>query len=245
MVRPALLALLAACNFRTHEGPDAELSNGSDAAIRDAADAAVDSAGACGGKLWIADFSTDPSQLDVNGDGVKDWALRDGSTFPTSQLSGGVWHVPSAGLPPLDTQPKQPFTTRTLVQARMRGTASNGARGAVFWINVGYQADNSFAPLFVDAKLEVDNTLTLHVLTKTAAGLEQELAQHSGLPNDFVDFSIDIDPSTLRATFAGGGIAGTYQLVQQAAGTATDQWATLTAYSTAAEFDAIRVEVCP
>jgi hypothetical protein len=244
-MRASWCALVAtACSFR--HGAMTSDSTSIDAAVdTSVVDTRIaDAPGVCNGKLWLADFSTDPTALDVNGDGVADWALRDGSSFPTAQLVGGVWSTPSASVA-LDTQPKQDFTTRVLIHVRMRNTTVGGARGAVFWINVGYDAGNSFAPLYVDAKLQGAGTQTLSFWTKNAVGVEQLLDQATSLPPDFLDVDLDVDPTTLRVKYAGGGITGTSMLVRQPQGSATDKWATVVAYSGASEFDMVRVEVCP
>lgn len=199
--------------------------------------------GRCGGKQWHADFSSDPTMLDQNGDGVPDWALRDGTPFPVDELGGGVWSEPAPGRP-LDTQPKQPFVTRTLVHGRMRGTAVDGARGAVFWINVGYDVAGTFAPVYVDAKLQADTSQTLSLWTKTSAGVEVALATLDGFSNEFIDFDLDIDPGTLAVRFATARGTSTFTAIRQSS-SALDQWATVVAYSTAAEFDDVRIEVCP
>ena len=216
----------------------------SDGAIDGISDAAVDaSMGSCNGKVWFTDFSTDPTALDLNGDAVPDWALRTAAAFPTAQLIGGVWSTPSSSTP-LDTQPKQPFITRVLVHVRMRSITTSGARGAVFWINVGYDGSGTFAPLYVDAKLQSNGTQTLHFMRKTVASVEDEFATITGLGAGFLDVELDIDPATLGVSYLGAGTSGTTTLNRLTSG-ATDQWATVVAYSGAAEFDEVRVEVCP
>lgn len=244
-VRPPWLVLLAGCAFHRGAGAAPDGAVGGDAARDAAADGSIDAvASACGGKVWFADFSTDPTTQDLNGDGVDDWALRDGTAFPTSQLANGVWSNPAVGKP-LDTQPKQDFTTRVVVHVRLRDTGVGGAYGAVFWINVGYQSNNSFAPLFVGATLQANNTQTLEVHTKTVTGVETTLAQKGGYPPDFIDVDLDIDPQTLEASYAAPGLQGSSMLMRQPPGTATDKWATVIAYDGSADFDSVRVEVCP
>jgi len=188
-------------------------------------------------------FSIDPTSLNLNGDAVPDWALRTLAAFPTSELTAGVWSTPSAGVA-LHTQPKQPFTTRVRVHVRMRGLTTSGGRGAVFWINVGYDGTGTFAPLYVDAKLQGDGTQTLHLLRKTAAGVEDEFRTITGLGAGFVEIELDIDPITLGVSYVAAGTSGTTTLNRQTSG-ATDQWASVVAYSGAAAFDEVRVEVCP
>lgn len=225
-----LLALLG-CGFR---GPALEQPR-DDAAP--AADAATDSAGdaaGCNGRVWLADFDTDPTA-------TGDWAIRDGTPFPTAQLANGVWHIPAPGKP-LDTQPLQAFTTRTLVHVRMRATAATAGHGAVFWINVGYRTtDDTFAPLFVAANLSA-SMQDVTVWTKVNS-VETLLPFSESVPaTDFADITLDIDPASLTAVVNG---TTTVQLVRQPTGpVAHDGWATGVAFAAASELDLIRVEVC-
>lgn len=246
MRRLAWLAVLApACGFRgpaLEQAPDdaAHDDGGAEDAVGDAG--ASPDAATCNGKVWLADFATDPTTTDANGDGVDDWALRDGTPFPTTQLAGGVWHVPAAGKP-LDTQPKQPFTTRTLVHVRMRATAATAGHGAVFWVNVGYRgSDDTFAPLFVAANL-VGATQDVSLWTKVA-GVETLLPGGQVVAaTDFADVTLDIDPTNLTASVDGGAAV---QLVRQPTGPSShDAWATVIAFGAASDFDLVRVEVCP
>ena len=254
--RVVLVCALAGCGFEhgalgSHAGDDASV--GDDAATMD--DAAVTdgqldgpaiSTGVCSGKVWLADFTNDPTAEDLNGDGTNDWAIRNGGTLDPAQLFGGIWHIPQAG-DPLDTQPKQNFTTRTIVDVRMRNTTTSGAKGAVFWINVGFNA-GSFAPLFVDVKLQTDGTQTAYVMTKNASSQEVKSATITGLASGFVDVHLDIHPDTLKATYSindgSGASSATINLVRPTQ-TADDRWATVVAFSGASEFDRVKVEVCP
>src|SRR4051812_44567873 len=82
-------------------------------------DAPTDAPGECGGKRWVADFSSDPTVLDVDGDQIPDWIYRGGGAFPTNQLANGAWHIPMATLPPLDTRPVYDFATKTIIHVRL------------------------------------------------------------------------------------------------------------------------------
>lgn len=250
-----LAFVVAGCGFEhgalgTHADDDASVGD-DDAPLDDAMiDARLDGSpslsGVCNGKVWLADFTADPTAQDLNGDGTNDWAIRNSGTLDTAQLFGGVWHLPQAG-EPLDTQPKQDFTTRTIVDVRMRNTTTSGAKGAVFWINVGFSA-GSFAPLFVDVKLQTDSTQTAKVMTKNATSQEITSATITNLATGFVDVHLDIHPDTLKATYSindgSGASSATINLVRPTT-TADDRWATVIAFSGASEFDRVKVEVCP
>ena len=111
----------------------------------------IDAPGPCTTKVWATDFSTDPTQLDGNGDGLNDWRMRDGGTLPGT-LANGLWQAPGSPVRSLDTEPKQDFSTRTKVSVRMRATAYDATAGAVFWINVDY-TPTTFMPLDTPTKM--------------------------------------------------------------------------------------------
>lgn len=194
-------------------------------------------------KIWEADFSSDPELLDVNGDSIPDWAFRNGELRPGS-FSNGVWSAPTP--PPLDTQPKQDFRTRTRVQVKMRSVADTpqtlGNHGAVFWINVGH-GDADFAPLWLDAN-RANGTQSMHLYTKDLLQQRIELAAFSNLGLEMLDAQLDIDPvlRTVAIEVASTRQTATYVEIPK---TGDDRWATVTAYSSASEFDHIKVEVCP
>ncbi len=211
----------------------------SDAVIGDA------SAASCGGTVWRADFSTDPTLLDDNGDGKPDWTSRGGGAFPTMQLVGGVWRSPSTAVP-LDTNPVQDFTTRTLVHARMRGTDSDGGLlGAVAWVNVGYDAMGSYAPVFVDIRLGTDGAQTVSLHTKNAGGAVVTLAAQHVPTQELLDVTLDIDPANLRVTFASSAFEGVYDLARLPPNSTREGFASVLGYDTSAEIDDIAIEVCP
>jgi hypothetical protein len=257
----AVLLIAAGCGFQTAAGT--AIDDARDDAPRDGTvidgdgsplpmiDAPIDSmSGECGGKRWVADFSSDPTVLDVNGDQIPDWIYRGGGTFPTSQLSGGIWHIPSATLPPLDMRPAQDFTTRTIVRLRLKGALPNsGSKGAVFYMNVGFTAPvagmTTYATLLVDAKRENNATQTLSLWVMDTTGAETRPAMTSGLPDQFQDVKLDIDPVLLNVTVTTPGQIGTYSLFRQPPTSISPRFFSALGYSTAGDFDFVSVEVCP
>jgi hypothetical protein len=241
-----LIALVAGCSFdggtATRDGADD--GGGSDAdATTDATMAAADASGLCGGRVWFTDFSADPTQQDLNGDAVKDWGIRGDAAFPANELTGtGTWQTLDAG-PPLDTLPRQPFATRTIVDVRMRNTTTCCARGAVFWINFGFDG-TGFAAMFVDVKKTSSTAQAVKLVRRTAMGMDDQFALISGLPTDFVDVHLEIDPAASMVQYAVAGSSGGTSVERQVTAD-TDGWATVVAFSGAAEFDEVRVEVCP
>jgi len=86
-------------------------------------------------KLWATGFAEDPTQVDADTDNIKDWRLRDGSTFQESELDQGVWHATPHRL--LSTNPPNAFSQRVLVDIRLRHPGSeNDSVPTLFWINV-------------------------------------------------------------------------------------------------------------
>lgn len=209
-------------------------------------DAAPDGSDAgCSSKIWLADFSTDPTTIDSNGDGVLDFAMRDGLPLG-GVLAGGIWTESAGAGRALDSQPKQDFQTRTQVHVRMRSTTvPPSARGALFWINVGYDG-TSFSPLFVEAALDVSSSQTATLYGKTDGATATKLAQVTGLDNGMHDYWLDIYPTTHTVMFHVDAMPDVSRAFPYfAAAGNDDRWATLDSGG-GAEFDLVRVEVdCP
>ncbi|MGE5182470.1 MAG: hypothetical protein ACM31C_10430 [Acidobacteriota bacterium] len=233
-MRRLALVLVGACSF----------DHGSRSATPPPADAPPDTPDAtpagtlCGGKVWLADFSTDPTT-------TPDFAMRDGQPLGGT-LAGGVW---TETMPrPLDTQPRQPFLTRTLVHVRMRNTTmpQPGLAGAVFWINVDYDG-TSFAPLYVDAALQAGGTQTATLFGKSGPSSPYAIAQVAFLDTGMHDYYLDIAPVQHVVTFTVDTLPQPPKAFTAfAAAGNTDEWATVVSESdTTSEFDYLRVEVCP
>jgi hypothetical protein len=250
------LAALAACSFHPEAPPPAGAIDAArtppvhDTALADDAAAGDASPDACAGTVWLTDFSVDPTTLDD--DGVPEFAMRDGSALGGT-LADDVWTqaVTGGDIRPLDTEPKQTFTTRTLVHVRMANTmvppAGSGNFGAVFWINVGYAGSN-MSVLFVDAELQPGGeTQTAFLYTKTDAGTVVPLFTESGLDAGMHDYYLDIDPVADVVQLAIDTMSAvSLDFPAFPAGTNTDQWASIDAWAnTTAEYGYERVESCP
>ncbi len=194
--------------------------------------------------IWHAPFSSDPTDADDNGDGIKDWAMRDTGSLPGT-LGGGVWSAPGSPIRSLDSQPQQDFATRTIVDLRMRNTVRAAEYGAVFWINVDY-TPTTFAPLFIVVQLQAGGTAQdVTLFGKTAQPTTVPLVTGSVVTTDFVDIRLDIDPSSdeLTMTIAGVSTTVAYPSIDRAAN--DDRWATVLAWNGDAQFDDVHVAVCP
>jgi hypothetical protein len=254
-------AWIAACRFSpqdaatTGDGSIATPRDGSahtniDAVKPDAAIAPVGSA--CGGKLWHADFSVDPTTIDLNDDGVYDFATRDGSPL-AGTLGSDIWTVP-ANSAALDTRPAQPFTTRVVVDVDMTNivpTTDASQLSTVFWINTAY-TQTTFAPLFIDIRRDAaeSQSQTWTAYNKVGSNAIQSSVDAGSYGDvDFHHFHIDIDPSNpsaptyhLTVDTNDRGIKSYSTIPRDSNG---DQWATLDALGGSSAFHDFQVEVCP
>src|SRR5262245_7248673 len=124
------------CSFDHGTAP----SGPADAADDAAPDMPTDTSHPCGPtKVGATAFSTDPTQREATGAGVKAWLMREGGPFLGS-LVNGVWLSPGTPLAPLDTAPKHDFATKLIATARFRNTAPPTSLGAVMWLNVDFTA---------------------------------------------------------------------------------------------------------
>jgi hypothetical protein len=194
--------------------------------------------------VWDTDFASDPTLLDLNGDGQPDWAERDGNNFPTNELSGGIWTSPSFSAV-LDTNPKQDFAGRTTLTGQLRSTVVSTQYGAVFWINVDYTSTD-FAPLFVGVQLEINGTQTLTLYGRNVVGIDAVLATVSGLGGGGIDVTLEINAGTDQVTLTVESLPiGTYTYTKLERMGNDDRQATAVAYGNEAQFNFVRVESCP
>jgi len=187
--------------------------------------------------FWEADFSTDPTILDVNGDGVGDWDCRGGGSFDSGRLGAGVWNADAT----LDTCPNNNFTELTTVDVSF-WDKKVGGNGAVFWVNADW-GDGRVAPIFAFLQLQEDSKQTLTVFHKWDDGTPLPLVSVGGLPNNFVQLRLLIDPDldTVNVRVNGDEI-GTY-IYHRVVSTDDNRWATVQAWDSDAYFDYVRVRV--
>jgi hypothetical protein len=260
----ASACLMAACGFAPHglastDAPPTSVdgtSAASDAVAPDAPTAGKQDApamlemngSACSGAVWHADFSVDPTTIDLNGDGIDDFAVRGGGSLPGT-IGSGVWTVP-ANSSALDSQPKQPFTTRVVLDVTMQSVTRGTTHGTVAWINTGYTA-TTFAPLFLDLQRDSDssNSQTLTVFGKQGSDADESQIDAFSVGDDNLHhFHVDIEPTALTYHLTMDGSAQdrgskTYYAVPLNGN--SDQWATVVAYGGDSVFDDFQVEVCP
>lgn len=237
--------VVGACGFRP--GVLAEVTSDAD---DDAATTRLDGdldgpAAACASPtVWLAAFDVDPTTIDYNSDATNDWAMRDLGTIPGT-ITAGTWTEPGSPIRPLDSQPKQDFATRTIVDVRMRNIVHASTYGAVMWINVDYTA-STFAPLYVVVQLQTSGTAQdVTVFGKTNPSTSVPLYQTSIPGTDFIDIRLDVEPAAdqVTVTVAGSTTPHTYSTINRNGN--DDRWATVLAWNGDSEFDTLRVVVCP
>jgi prepilin-type N-terminal cleavage/methylation domain-containing protein len=187
--------------------------------------------------MWEADFSSDPTALDTNGDGAGDWVVHGGGTFPAASLYGGAWHTSGTAL---DTTPACNFAATTVVDLRMRSSAAGAS--AVFLINAD-RSGSLCAPLTAALRLEAEGTQTLIVSGKKTDGTFESLINVWGLPSTVLDLRLVIDTAVHSISVtANGSFIGAYGYGAPAV-SAADKFASIYASGGAAEFDYVRIRV--
>ncbi len=191
---------------------------------------------------WVFTFNSDPTQYDGNGDGIKDWTVRDGGAFPVAELSGGVWSSPMQT--PLDTRPLDDFSKRVIVDVRfLSATVVTSTPGAVFWINLNENGPQ-FSALFASTVAQSGGGQALTLFGKPDAVTEMPIVTFSNLPSTFIDLHLDVDPTSLKVgLWIDQTFQGTYSFPQTGAPNA-DHFATLLSWQGLSEFAYVSIVEC-
>lgn len=139
---------------------------------------------------WHADFSSDPTLLDINGDGTGDWVRRGGSAFATGNLSGGVWDAQNT----LDARNPLSVTGTLITATVVFSNADMGGDGPTVNLNPG-RAGGINGRLQVTLQLQPDGTQRLTLHERQSASTRRALATVSGLPAGMVTARLLIDTS--------------------------------------------------
>jgi hypothetical protein len=186
---------------------------------------------------WRADFSRDPTAIDVTRDGTLDWKTTSGAPFDTSTLVGGVWHAGGS----LQSQPVNNFTNVTTIEASCRNT-SVGGNGAVLQIGANWTA-GLHAPIFFRLQLQSDNTQTLSLYGKSSDSTNALLYQCAHLTNGFVRVRLTILPANNLVNLQiNDEDEGTFSYPTYAP-SADDRYVTMYNDTSNAEFDYVEVRV--
>ena len=193
-------------------------------------------------RAWVADFSSDPTTQNLNGDPELDWHIREGGALP-GLLADGIWSIATttpAAMISLDTQPKVDFNRRTRAIARLRATSA-GTRGVMVWLDVDY-TPMTFMPLYLELQLDgADQVATLHGKDEL---VELTFATFTGLGTGFVDVMLDVDPMNDRVDVRVGDQTSSHVYTPIPRMMNDDRFATLVAYGSDGEFDEAKIEVC-
>ena len=183
--------------------------------------------------IWELDFDTDPTTLDMNGDGYTDWEVRGGGSINPANLVNGVWRCDAE----LDTVPDNDFTMLTTVDLNYRST-NPGDSGAYFWINADYTG-GTFMPIVATVLLSADGTQ--QQLYVTVGG--STVVKLRDLPTDFVALRLLIDPDLDTVNIQIEDVdRGTFAYTPYAPG-GDPQCATLNEWGSDGEFDYVRIRV--
>ncbi len=186
--------------------------------------------------VWEADFSGDPTAIDIDQDTTPDWAMNDAGAFVPATLAGGVWRIDRA----MNTNPVNKFLEVTALDVRFRDTTS-GTDGAGVWMNID-RTGTTHGAIYAHIKLEADNTQTLTVQTKPNTFSFQTLYTQTGLPSGFVDLTLLVDPGADTVHIKiNGQESGTFSYPRYTGN--NDEFIQLRRVGDGAEFDHVRIRV--
>jgi hypothetical protein len=197
--------------------------------------------------VWETDFASDPTLLDRDNDGMPDWIVRGGGSFPASEIANGSWT--SAGQLPLDTNPPRNLTTMVYVDVRLRSLRTPAAvttdfEGALFWVNVDYTVTD-FAPLFVSVSRTAADQQEVRFYGKSADAVSVVLLGPVTTGPGILHVRMEIDPvNSFMRGWIDGALIGSAGFPRVSDVVNSDRFATAFAASTPAEYDAARVAVC-
>ena len=137
--------------------------------------------------VWQADFSTDPTVLDFDGNGSSDWTAEDGD-FDTARLSDGVW----AAKETIHSNPDNDHVELTTVDVRFRDTTAGG-EGAAISVRVD-RAGSVFGQIRARVFQEAGGTQTVLVEALEGVLPSQLVLACTGLTSGFVDLHLLVDP---------------------------------------------------
>ncbi len=138
--------------------------------------------------VWEADFSADPTLIDLNGDGVGDWSANNGAPFDVSQLDNGIYWADGVLL----TAPENDFTQPTTVELRFRDFVDDGKDGGLR-MRVDWTGD---AHAYIKAMVELSGgqqNLSVSYMHPTDGDVV--LVSETAAPGEFFDLRLLVDPA--------------------------------------------------
>lgn len=187
---------------------------------------------------WELKFLKDPTTVDVNGDGLGDWVVNSGATFPMASLVNGTWQTSGTEL---NTNPGNGWLRKTAVDVRFR-TITVGGSGATLKLNA-LRSGPSCAPIHVSLTRTPDSTQTLILSTKLTDLVSETRLRIAGLPDDVVLLQLIIDPTPSSVNIRVNGVQyGTYALTPYVS-IDSNRFAAIGASGCTAEFSYVRLRV--
>lgn len=198
---------------------------------------------------WQTDFSTDPTQQDLNGDAMPDFAWLAGGSFDPQQLVNGVWHA-GIGVN-LATSPRSEFLGTSYVRVVMRDAGSPrtpdtaGFNGALAWINVDYAGDE-LAPLWMRVVRKDATTQHVDFWNKLPNGTQVLANGPLERPADaFVTLEMVIEPQQKMVShWLDGVLIGAVSYQRHILPGNNDKYANLHTPTGPAEYDEFVVKQC-
>jgi hypothetical protein len=200
---------------------------------------------------WRTDLDSDPTTLDVNGDGVADWQaatvyawdVADPQPYHPNTVTDGIWQVSGK----LITQPINDFAGTTIIDVRFRNTpdAVPDGSSAVVWINADWTA-GMHSPLAVRLKKESDSSQSLTLIGKPSDSSEVVLFGRQNLSaSDFVRCRLTILPEENLVNVQLNNVdQGTFTYFAYSS-SSTDRFISLFGDTGTTEFDYVDIRVLP
>lgn len=138
------------------------------------------------GGHWVLNFDDDPTAVDLDGDGA-DWTFVSGSFDPDS-VTNGIWQI---GAEVLRSQFNRYLDRPTTIDLRMRHPIVG--TGIITQMRVDGAA-GSTSQLRLVLVLDANGSQFLSLTHFTSASTGETLTRVYGLPADFVDIRLEIDP---------------------------------------------------
>jgi hypothetical protein len=138
---------------------------------------------------WEANFTSNPTTLDSNGDGLPDWVAPNGATFNAASVSGGTWQANGATL---YSNPGNNFSQLTLVDIRIAATSAGSWAG--FSMNAA-RSGNTCAPILARITQQSDGYQTIQVWRKLNDSTTDSLLLIPNLPSGPTDLHLIVDPA--------------------------------------------------
>jgi prepilin-type N-terminal cleavage/methylation domain-containing protein len=134
-------------------------------------------------------FTSNPTTLDSNGDGLPDWVSPAGGTFNAASVSGGTWQANGATL---YSNPGDNFSRLTLVDVRFCANSSGSWAG--FSMNAA-RSGSTCAPVLARITQQPDGCQALQVWRKLNDSTTDSLLLIPNLPAGATDLHLIVDPA--------------------------------------------------